>query len=197
LIATATCGSQAGAENKMYLVETGLGAIGTGDWLSWEPMEGSVPAGGSVPITVTTDSEKLSPGTHSGNVVLATNDINNPLIVVPVTLQVAEPPAITEATAEPRFGEPPLEVTFHATFVAPEIPVVSYGWDFGDGASSTELDVTHTYTAPGNYTATFSVVDAMGARDEASLEIEVKWLPRATVEPETIEVYLASYRLYY
>ncbi len=177
-------------ENKMYLVETGLGAIGTGDWLSWEPMEGSVPAGGSVPITVTTDSEKLSPGTHSGNVVLATNDINNPLIVVPVTLQVAEPPAITEATAEPRFGEPPLEVTFHATFVAPEIPVVSYGWDFGDGASSTELDVTHTYTAPGNYTATFSVVDAMGARDEASLEIEVKWLPRATVEPETIEVTL-------
>ena len=47
-----------------------------------------------------------------------------------------------------------------------------------------------TYTAPGNYTATFSVVDAMGARDEASLEIEVKWLPRATVEPETIEVTL-------
>jgi hypothetical protein len=50
-------------ENKMYLVETGLGAIGTGDWLSWEPMEGSVPAGGSVPITVTSRQREAKPRT--------------------------------------------------------------------------------------------------------------------------------------
>ena len=176
-------------DGYMYLVETGLGPIDVG-WLSWAPADGAVPAGGSVDITVTLDSSELKPGIHEGSVTLFTNDIENPMIIVPVTATVAAPPRVTEASAEPTFGEPPLEVTFHAAFDAPEIPVVSYGWDFGDGASSTELDVTHAYTEPGSYTATFSVVDQMGARDEASFEIEVKWLPRATVEPEMIEVTL-------
>ncbi|MGI6540477.1 MAG: PKD domain-containing protein [Bacillota bacterium] len=177
-------------ENKMYLVETGLGPIGSGDWLSWQPAEGSVPAGGSVQITITANSEKLSPGPHEGNVVLTTNDVENPLIVVPVTLQVAEPPAITEATAEPTFGEPPLEVTFHAAFVAPEVPIASYGWNFGDGISSTELDVVHTYTLPGNYTATFTVLDQLGATAEATIDIVVKHSPHATVDPALIEITL-------
>ncbi len=177
-------------ENKMYLVETGLGPIGAGSWLTWEPSEGSVPAGGSVPITITANSEKLTPGIHTGNVVLTTNDIENPLIVVPVTLQVATPPAITAATADPTFGEPPLMVAFHASFVASEIPVVSYGWDFGDGTSSAELDVVHTYTTPGNYEATFTVVDQLGATAKASIDIVVKWTPHATVDPTLIELTL-------
>jgi PKD repeat protein len=176
--------------NTMYLVETGLGPIGSGDWLSWQPAEGSVPAGGSVPITVTVDSEKLNSGLHEGNVVLTTSDIENPLIVVPVTLQVAAPPVITAATAEPVFGEPPLPVTFHAAFVAPEVPVVSYGWNFGDGSSAAELDVVYTYSAPGAYTATFTVVDQLGATAEASIDIVVKWVPRATVDPTLIEITL-------
>ncbi|HPU62227.1 MAG TPA: PKD domain-containing protein [Bacillota bacterium] len=177
-------------ENKMYLVETGLGPIGV-DWLSWEPREGSVPAGGQVPITVTVNTEKLNAGTHQGNVVLTTNDINNPLVVVPVTVQVAQPPVITEASAEPTFGEPPLEVTFRAAFDAPEIPVVSFGWDFGDGESSAELDVVHTYASPGTYIATFEVADEMGATAKVDFEIEVRWLPHATVEPEEIELTLS------
>lgn len=177
-------------ENKMYLVETGLGPIGSGSWLTWEPSEGSVPAGGSVPITITANSEKLTPGVHTGNVVLTTNDIENPLIVVPVALQVAAPPAITEATAEPVFGEPPLVVTFHAAFVAPEVPVVSYGWDFGDGTSSATLDAAHTYTLPGSYKATFAVVDQLGATAEASVDIVVTWAPHATVDPTLIELTL-------
>jgi len=177
-------------ENKMYLVETGLGTICADEWLSWTPRAGSVSAGGSVPITVAVNSEKLDPGVHRGSVVLATNDIENPMIIVPVTATVAGPPVITEASAEPTFGEPPLEVTFHAAFEVSEIPVVSYRWDFGDRTFSSGLDTMHTYTEPGKYTATFSVADQMGARDEASFDIEVKWLPRATCETETIQVTL-------
>ena len=176
-------------DEQMYLIETGFGAISSG-WLSWEPDAGSVPAGGSVNITVKVDASELKPGIHEDNVTIFTNDIENPMIIVPVTATVAAPPVITEASAEPVFGEPPLEVTFHAAFTAPEIPVASYGWDFGDGTTSSELDVTHTYAEPGKYTATFSVVDEMGASDEVSFEIDVKWLPRATCEPETIEVTL-------
>ncbi len=179
------------ANNTMYLVETGLGPIGAGDWLTWEPEEGSVPAGGTAPISITVNSERLGPGRHEANVVLGTNDIENPLIIVPVALEVAAPPVITQATAEPTFGEPPLEVAFNAEFDAPEVPIASYGWDFGDGTSSSELDVTHSYTQPGKYIATFSVVDQLGVEDKASFEVEAKWLPRATCEPETIEVTLS------
>ncbi len=176
-------------DEQMYLIETGFGPISSG-WLSWEPDAGSVLAGGSVNITVKVDASELKPGSYEDYVTIFTNDIENPMIIVPVTATVAAPPVITKASAEPVFGEPPLEVTFHAAFTAPEIPVVSYGWDFGDGTTSSELDVTHVYTAAGLYTATFSVTDQMGASDEASFEIEVKWLPRATCEPETIEVTL-------
>ena len=176
---------------KMYLLETGLGSMGSDSWLSWDPTGGTVAAGGNVGITVTVDTDKLNPGVHTGTVVLFTNDVNNPMIMVPVTAQVVAPPVITEATASPTLGEPGMEVTFHAAYIAPETPVTSHVWDFGDGQSSTELDVTHVYAQPGTYTATFTVVDEMGATAQASFEIEVKWMPRATVEPTRIEVTLA------
>ncbi|MDD4336844.1 MAG: PKD domain-containing protein, partial [Firmicutes bacterium] len=121
-----------------------------------------------------------------------TNDIANPMIVVPVTAQISAPPMITEATAVPTLGDPPLEVAFHVAFVAPDSPVVSYGWDFGDGTTSTELDIAHTYNEVGNYTAVFSVADELGGEAKVSFPIEVRWLPHATVEPTKIEVTLPS-----
>ncbi len=37
----------------------------------------------------------------------------------------------------------------------------SWVWSFGDGATSTEQNPTHTYTAPGNYTVALSVDDGL------------------------------------
>ena len=173
----------------LYLVDTGLGPIG-GGWLTWEPREGSVPAGASLPITVQVDTSDLGAGTYTGKVVLTTNDRENPLIMVPVTLSVPAPPAIVAVSADPVMGEPPLEVNFQAVYEAPEIPVTSVGWDFGDGGSSAEPVTTHTYTEPGLYKAVFFVEDERGARVEESVEIEVTWLPHAAVEPTIIELTL-------
>ncbi|MGI6692856.1 MAG: hypothetical protein ACOX46_03540 [Limnochordia bacterium] len=61
----------------LYLVDTGLGPIG-GGWLTWEPREGSVPAGASLPITVQVDTSDLGAGTYTGKVVLTTNDREKP-----------------------------------------------------------------------------------------------------------------------
>jgi YVTN family beta-propeller protein len=49
----------------------------------------------------------------------------------------------------------------------PDGPIASYSWDFGDGGLATGMRPTHTYRAPGTYSAKLSVVDAEGCgRDE-------------------------------
>ena len=47
----------------------------------------------------------------------------------------------------------------------------SYLWDFGDGETSTEKDVTHVYAAAGNYTVKLTVSNADG--DEASRTVNI------------------------
>ncbi|MGE5574422.1 MAG: PKD domain-containing protein [Bacteroidota bacterium] len=177
-------------DNSMYLIETGLGAIGS--WLTWDPTSGVVRAGESIDIDVEADASRLAPGDHSSAVVLFTNDLEYPMIVVPVNVHVCQPPVITEASAQPTLGEPPLAVTFHAAVYAPEVPIASYGWDFGDGSAAPELDATHTYTAQGSYLATFTVTDQIGGTASVTIPIEVRFLPAATVEPDSIETSLPS-----
>ena len=41
-------------------------------------------------------------------------------------------------------------------------PPYQYHWDFGDQATSTELNPTHAYTKTGEYTYTFTVTDQAG-----------------------------------
>lgn len=54
--------------------------------------------------------------------------------------------------AEPDSGPPPLEVDFTAVpaFPAEDLDV-RYGWDFGDGNTSTDQNPSHTYEEPGDY----------------------------------------------
>jgi PKD repeat protein len=57
--------------------------------------------------------------------------------------------------ASPQEGAAPLEVTFSATATA---YTPDYLWDFGDGEGGYDAaTVTHTYAAPGRYTALVSV----------------------------------------
>ncbi|MDI6708628.1 MAG: PKD domain-containing protein, partial [Candidatus Thermoplasmatota archaeon] len=45
----------------------------------------------------------------------------------------------------------------------PDGAIVNYTWDFGDGSTGRGMNVTHTYTATGNYTVTLTVTDDYGA----------------------------------
>jgi chitodextrinase len=76
------------------------------------------------------------------------------------------------ATADPSSGGAPLTVSFSAE-VSDAPAGVQYRWDFGDhGQSSGRLEVQHTYTSAGEYTATFSV-NGSGVDESEEIDIEV------------------------
>ncbi|WP_286817411.1 PKD domain-containing protein [Desulfobacter sp. UBA2225] len=71
-------------------------------------------------------------------------------------------------------GPAPLVVNFYgASSYDADGDIFSYDWDFGDGASQSDPQVTHTYDQPGMYTATLTVTDELGAIDTDSVSIEV------------------------
>ncbi|MBQ1048836.1 ThuA domain-containing protein [Micromonospora sp. C51] len=83
------------------------------------------------------------------------------------------PPAVT-ATATPATGTAPLTIAFGGTATDPEGDTpLTYEWEFGDGGTADTLQAEHTYTAPGNFTATLTVTDSRGARSYATVPVRV------------------------
>lgn len=78
-------------------------------------------------------------------------------------------PAVTAAftlTGNRRLA--PAAVSFNASrSTVASGAIVSYKWDFGDGASGTGARVRHTYAASGSYTVTLTAVSDAGAADRA------------------------------
>lgn len=58
--------------------------------------------------------------------------------------------------------------------------IVSWLWDFGDGATSEEQNPRHTFAASGSYTVRLTVTDSDGASSETSATIEVS--PKSIAE---------------
>ena len=60
-------------------------------------------------------------------------------------------PEITSATATPTSGFAPLPVAFAASATDADEDDLTYRWEFGDGATSTAQNPSHTYAAAGSY----------------------------------------------
>lgn len=83
------------------------------------------------------------------------------------TVEANRPPVAALAAAPPG-GEAPLQVAFSAAGSSDSDPgdaIVAYLWEFGDGATAetTGATTTHTYRAPGSYTARVRARDSFGA----------------------------------
>ena len=72
----------------------------------------------------------LAPGSYSVNLVISSDDPDEPTITVPVGLTVLQPADITGVTYTATF----LQVAFDATVVGE--PPLTYAWSFGDGGIS-------------------------------------------------------------
>jgi glucose/arabinose dehydrogenase len=79
-----------------------------------------------------------------------------------------------QATASPRSGALPLTVRFDASASTdPDGDSLSFSWNFNDGSGgATGAVVTHTYSAPGRFTAVVTVRDSRGATATASVIID-------------------------
>jgi PKD repeat protein len=70
----------------------------------------------------------------------------------------------------------PLPVAFSSDgSFDPDGTIVSYSWDFGDGAgTSTQANPSYTYTSAGSYLAVLTVTDDGGLSATASVDITVR-----------------------
>src|SRR5439155_254766 len=62
-----------------------------------------------------------------------------------------------------------LTCAFTSTSSDPDGTIASYAWTFGDGASSTAQNPSHTYGAANTYTVTLTVTDNQGASSAVAL----------------------------
>jgi PKD repeat protein len=68
-------------------------------------------------------------------------------------------PLTASAAASPTTGNAPLSVNFTGSATGGTAPY-TYGWNFGDGSTSTAQNPSHTYGSAGTYTATLTVADS-------------------------------------
>ena len=64
---------------------------------------------------------------------------------------------ISDFRAEPRYGLAPLTVQFTDQTWPALSTIDSWEWKFGDGATSSEQNPTHTYDSPGNYAVSMRI----------------------------------------
>jgi gliding motility-associated-like protein len=63
---------------------------------------------------------------------------------------------------------------------------LSYQWDFGDGATSTDSDPQHTYPAPGTYLVTLTATSELGSTDQIVKPISI--FPEPVADFSTLDV---------
>lgn len=145
----------------------------------WDFGGGASASGRSASHTFTT------PGEHTITLTVTDNEGASASSSQSVTVTEPTPknqPPVASFTATPHAGFVPLEVAFDASASAdPDGSITSYAWDFGDGATASGAQVTHTYTEAGHYTATLTVTDDEGATASHSYAVTAQ--PKLNVAP--------------
>jgi uncharacterized repeat protein (TIGR01451 family) len=129
------------------------------------------------------DCDDTDPEVHPGHVEVVGNGLDDDCD--PATGDEGSPPqaAFTVAPSPAVAGE---AVAFTDGSSDADGAVVSWAWDFGDGATSTERHPTHSYAAAGTYTVTLTVTDEQGDTATASQEVRAHAPPVASfsVDPD-------------
>ncbi|MBI1826092.1 MAG: PQQ-dependent sugar dehydrogenase [Planctomycetes bacterium] len=91
-------------------------------------------------------------------------------------------PPTALASADPTAGPVPLMVSFSsAGSVDPEGLPITYSWTFGDGATSSAANPSHSYSSEGQYTARLTTSDSVNQTQSTPLTIRAGTPPTATI----------------
>jgi gliding motility-associated-like protein len=100
------------------------------------------------------------------------------------------PDPLSAFSASNSFGCQPVEATFTNASTNLENP--TYLWEFGDGATSTDVSPTHIYPDPGHFDVTLTVTNATGCINTFTLNdaVEVYEVPVAdfTADPQSATI---------
>ncbi|MEM9773132.1 MAG: S8 family serine peptidase [Chloroflexota bacterium] len=155
------------------------------------PNAGTLSPENASTITVNLQAQGLKPGVNSSHICFETNTTRNPVVYIPVTInvpcpdgEVCEPaesptpdPAPTTLppteTPSPPTSSPQADFSVTPTSgIAPLTvqfinsssgKINNTEWQFGDGNSSPELSPSHVFTSPGVYTSTLTVTNDDGS----------------------------------
>jgi len=92
----------------------------------------------------------------------------------------AAPVAVISAPQQGQSGQP---VSFDASQSTASSPIVSWLWNFGDGATADGLNIPHTYANPGTYNVTLTVTDQNGKSNTANQLINIAAPPQPNTPP--------------
>jgi PKD repeat protein len=99
------------------------------------------------------------------------------IATVTITVQHVTPPnnppvAMIELLSESLVEGEPVNLSASSSSDPDDDPL-SYLWDLGDGNTSTEMEPSHAYESPGNYTIRLTVTDERGLEANVEVTIEV------------------------
>lgn len=105
------------------------------------------------------------------------------------TVQISEEPktppvAVIEAPASGQVGE---VLNFSGSNSSDsDGSIAGYTWDFGDGATSSGVNVTHSYGISGTYQVTLTVVDNDGLTAQATHQVTIEELVQLELPPNVV-----------
>ncbi len=114
-----------------------------------------------------------SKGTYNVTLTVTDNDNAMDSVMTNVNINPANQPPIADL-GEAYSAKDGEAVMFDGSGSSdPDGSIVSYAWNFGDSATSTEMNPSHTYAAAGNYTVSLTVTDNQGLTGTAMASVTI------------------------
>jgi PKD repeat protein len=130
---------------------------------------------GGISTTANPSHTYASAGTFSAHLSVSDGTNTTPATAITITATNAPGtnlPPVAVAKSSSTVGATPLSVTFSSVGSSdPEGAALTYSWAFGDGATSTAANPSHTYATAGTYSAVLTVSDGTNQTSATAIPI--------------------------